>query len=491
MENPILGLKPANVWKHFYALTQIPRPSGHKDPVASFVENFGKSLGLETLRDVEDNICIRKPATKGYENRETIILQSHLDMVPQANSDIKHDFTKDAIQAYIDGEWVTAKGTTLGADNGMGAAAIMAVLEATDIEHGPIEGLFTSDEETGMFGANAIKPGFVTGKILLNLDTEDDDEVIIGCAGGVDISAGFQYQEEEWVPKEDVAVKVSLTGLKGGHSGVDIHLGRANANQLLFRFLKDAMMTYSARLSSATGGTLRNAIPRESFATIVVDGKERYEKIVEMIAGYEDLYNTEFKDIENKISFKAEKVSHSGVKLMPWEVQKSLINAVVSCPNNVINRVALLPALVETSINMAIINVADGKAEVKFLARSSSESKKEAITSQIESVFYNAKVDNFEVSGSYPGWAPNATAPILKTMETIFEQQRGHKPDVSVVHAGLECGIIMSNVPVITDAASFGPTIKFPHSPDEKVEIATVQKFWDFLTAVLKQAPNK
>ncbi|GHT21348.1 aminoacyl-histidine dipeptidase [Bacteroidia bacterium] len=488
MENPILGLKPANVWKHFYALTQIPRPSGQMKEVTAFVENFGKSLGLNTLRDAADNICIRKPATKGYENRQTIILQAHVDMVPQANSDLQFDFSKDAIQPCVDGEWVKAKGTTLGADNGIGAAAIMAVLEATDMEHGPIEGLFTADEETGMFGAIAIRPDFLQGKILLNLDTEDYNELIIGCAGGADITATFQYGEEA-VPSDAVAVKVSLTGMKGGHSGVDIHLGRANANQLMFRFLKAAVMLYNIRLSSASGGTLRNAIPREAFATIVVDGN-RYEKFLELVAGYEKILNTEFEGIEDKISVKAEKVPSNGMKLMPIKTQHALIDAVTSCPNNIINRVALLPDLVETSINMAIINVGDGNAEVKFLARSASETKKGAICSQIESIFRLANANSFTVSGEYPGWSPNSNAPILKTMEAVFEQQRGHKPHVSVVHAGLECGIILSNVPGISAAVSFGPTIKFPHSPDEKVEIATVQKFWDYLTAVLTQAPK-
>ncbi|GAP73296.1 aminoacyl-histidine dipeptidase [Candidatus Symbiothrix dinenymphae] len=490
MENPILGLKPANVWKHFYALTQIPRPSGHKQPVASFVETFGKSLKLETLRDAEDNICIRKPATKGYENRQPVILQAHLDMVPQANSDVKFDFTKDAIQPYIDGEWVKAKGTTLGADNGIGAAAIMAVLEATDIEHGPIEGLFTSDEETGMFGANGIKPDFLKGKILLNLDTEDYDELIIGCAGGVDITATFTYYEKMNEPKgEKIALRVSLTGLKGGHSGVDIHLGRANAIQLMFTFLKAAMTCDTAFLSSVNAGTLRNAIPREAFATLVVEDEETYELIATMVKNFEKIFNEDFKDIEDKISFKVEKIPFDNFTLLPWSVERGLIGALVGCPNNVINRFALMPELVETSINLAIVNVGNGEVEVKFLARSASESKKGGICNQIDSLFSMAQADTCNFSGSYPGWSPNANSPVLKTMETIFEQQRGKKPHVTVVHAGLECGIIMSHVPTITDAVSFGPTIKFPHSPDEKVEIATVQKFWDFLTAVLKQAP--
>lgn len=490
MENSILNLKPTHVWKHFYALTQIPRPSGQMEEITAFIENFGKKLDLETFRDEAGNICIRKPATKGYENRKTIILQSHLDMVPQANSDANFDFSKDPIQAYVDGEWVKAKGTTLGADNGIGVATTMAILEATDIEHGPLEGLFTTDEETGMYGAEAIRPGFINGKIMLNLDSELDGELYIGCAGGADVGIQFQYEDESWIPQEDVAVKVSLTGLKGGHSGVDIHLGRANANKLMFRFLKDALLTYDIRLSSISGGTLRNAIPREAFATIIVDGKENYEKIKEMVAGYEELFNQEFKGIENKIEFKAEFVKiTSDMKLIPKHIQTSLTHAIAGCPNNVINMFAELPDTVETSINTAIVQSTEGMTEVKFLARSSSESKKMAVCGSVESVFSLAKADFIETGNSYPGWNPNPKSEILAIMEKVYEEQRGEKPKVQVMHAGLECGIILSNVPGL-DTVSFGPTIKFPHSPDEKVEIASVEKFWNYLLGILKQAPN-
>ncbi|MDR0547411.1 MAG: beta-Ala-His dipeptidase, partial [Dysgonamonadaceae bacterium] len=386
MNNNIQNLQPAQVWKHFYALTQIPRPSGHSAEITAFIENFGKQLGLETLRDSADNICIRKPATPGYENRPTVILQSHLDMVPQNNADTPFDFTKDKIEAYIDGEWVKAKGTTLGADNGIGVATTMAILEAADLQHGPIEGLFTTDEETGMYGALAIRPGFINGKIMLNLDSELDGELYIGCAGGADVTARFQYEDETWIPKEDIAVKVSLTGLKGGHSGVDIHLGRANANKLMFHFLKEATKDYEIRLSSVAGGSLRNAIPREAFAVIIMDGKEKYKQVLELVSAYESLFNQEFAEIENPISFKAERIETSGLTLIPKEIQNLLIHAINACPNNVINYFAALPDTVETSINMAIVQSTEGMTEVKFLARSSSESKKKAICSTIESV---------------------------------------------------------------------------------------------------------
>ena len=485
--NSILDLKPANVWKHFHALTQIPRPSGHCEKVTEYIEQFGKELGLETTRDAANNICIRKPATPGYEEKPAVILQSHVDMVPQANSDIQFDFTKDAIQPYIDGEWVKAKGTTLGADNGIGVAATLAILEAADLQHGPLEGLFTTDEETGMYGALAVRPGFIDGKIMLNLDSEQDGELYIGCAGGEDISVAFQYDNETFVPKEEVVVKISLTGLKGGHSGVDIHLGRANANQLMFRFLKDAMQTYKIRLVSIEGGSLRNAIPREAFATILVDGKEKYERLLMMVDYYRELYNKEFDGVENKIEFKAEKQPKSQkLKIIPKKVQRKLTHAIAGCPNGVINMFANIPNTVETSVNMAIVKSSKNLTEVRFLARSSSESKKKAICSSVESVFTNAGADQIEAGNAYPGWDPNPDSLILKTMEKVFETQRGHKPKVEVMHAGLECGIILSSVPCL-DTVSFGPTIKFPHSPDEQVEIATVQKFWDYLTGILRE----
>ncbi|MDR1762694.1 MAG: aminoacyl-histidine dipeptidase [Dysgonamonadaceae bacterium] len=487
MSKSILDLKPANVWKHFYELTQIPRPSGHCAKVTDFIENFGKSLGLETVRDAANNVCIRKPAAAGYENRPTVILQSHLDMVPQANSELNFDFTKDAISARIDGEWVKACGTTLGADNGIGVATTMAVLEDNTLQHGPIEGLFTTDEETGMFGAIAVRPGFINGKIMLNLDSELDGELYIGCAGGEDVYAAFQYDEETFIPKEDVIAKVSLQNLKGGHSGVDIHLGRANANKLMFRFLKDAMLNLDARLSSVKGGTLRNAIPREAFAILVVDGKERYERLLQMVDYYQTLFNEEFADIENPISFKAERVEKTKeIRLMPVEVQRSLTHAILACQNGVVNMFAKLPDTVETSINMAIVKAEKGLAEISFLARSASESKKEAICSSIESVFLNAGAARVECGNAYPGWSPNPDSAVLKTMVEVFDRQRGHKPEVKVMHAGLECGIILSSVPGL-DTVSFGPTIKFPHSPDEKVEIKTVSMFWDYLTEILKQ----
>jgi len=492
MANTILNLKPGNVWKHFYALTQIPRPSGHMEKITEFIENFGKSLGLKTVRDAAGNICIRKPATPGYENRQTIILQSHLDMVPQANSDLKFDFTKDSIQACIDGDWIKAQGTTLGADNGIGVATTMAILEAADLQHGPLEGLFTTDEETGMYGALAIRPGFIDGKIMLNLDSELDGELYIGCAGGEDVSVSFQYENETVAFKEAIVVRLSLTGLKGGHSGVDIHLGRANANKLIFRLLKDAMQNQNARLVSVKGGTLRNAIPREAFATIVVDGEANYQSLLSLVDYYHDVFIKEFDGIEDTIELKAERQDSptDNIQLIPAEIQRKLTHAIVGCPNGVINMFAKIPDTVETSVNMAIVQSDPHATEIKFLARSSSETKKRAICSSIESVFINAGANHVASENGYPGWDPNPDSAILQIMKNVFEAQRGHAPKVEVMHAGLECGIILSNVPGL-DTVSFGPTIKFPHSPDEKLNIASVQKFWDYLIRILKEAPEK
>ncbi len=489
-----MNLKPANIWKHFYAMTQIPHPSGYMNEITKFVEDFGKGLGLETIRGEAGNICIRKPATKGYENKQAIVLQSHVDMVPQANSDLDFNFETDPIQPYIDGEWVKAKGTTLGADNGIGCAAMMAILEDNTIEHGPIEALFTTDEETGMYGAFAVTPGLINGKILLNLDGEEYGEIYIGCAGGADVTARFQYQNETFIPKEDVAVKVSLKGLKGGHSGVDVHLGRANANKLLFRFLKDAMDTYGARLSEVKGGSLRNAIPREAFAVIIVDGKDKYERIKQMAAAYDEIFKQEFDGIEDitKMSFTAEFMEVSkDMVLIPMEVQERLIHAIVAAPNNVINMSPQVPTAVQTSINLAMVETTDSMAEIKMLARSSSETKKKALCSSEESLFKLAKADFAETSNEYPGWDPAPDTKIVPIMKKLYKEQEGEELNVEIIHAGLECGIIMSKVPDLKlDAVAFGPTIKFPHSPDEKVNIPSVERFWNYLLAILKNAPE-
>lgn len=482
MSKEILKLKPENVWKHFYELTQIPRPTGHTKAVEKYVVDFAKGLNLDVKQDKVGNVLITKPSSKGMENAPTVILQSHLDMVPQKNSDVQHDFLKDPIETVIDGNIVKAKSTTLGADNGIGAAAILAVMEDDSLVHGKIEGLFTIDEEEGMVGAFGLEPGFLTGSILLNLDTEEEGELCIGCAGGIDENVSWQYKDVE-APAGDVAVKVSLKGLKGGHSGGEIHLGRANANKLMFRFLKEAVRSLDARLASVEGGSLRNAIPREAFAVLTVL-PENADALMDLVDDYNDLYCEEFAEIETNLTLKAEKVDLPKT-VLPEEIQDDVINAVVACPNGVISMLQSFPGIVESSTNIASVKSGEGKVEIKFLTRSSSESKKEALDSMIESVFSLADAKVEAVNG-YPGWQPNAHSKVLEVMKSLFVSQFGREPQVQVVHAGLECGIILGSTPGL-DIVSFGPTIMNPHSPDEFVEIDTVERFYHYLTAILSE----
>lgn len=434
----IESLNPQNVWKHFYALTQVPRPSGHLKPVQTFLVNYGKSLNLESFLDEVGNVIIRKPATPGMENRKGVILQAHMDMVPQKNNDKVHDFIKDPIETVIDGDWVMANGTTLGADNGMGVAAIMAVLEDNTLKHGPLEALITADEETGMYGAFGLKEGTVNGEILLNLDSEDEGELYIGCAGGIDITATLEYKEVE-VDPEDVALKVTLKGLRGGHSGLEINEGRANANKLLVRFVREAIASYEARLASWEGGNMRNAIPREAHAILTVPA-DNVEELMGLVKYCEDLFNEEYKAVETPISFTAERVDLPKGEV-PEEIQDNLVDAIFACQNGVMRYIPAIPDTVETSSNLAIITIKDGKAEFKILARSSSDSMKEFLTTSLESCFNMAGM-KVVMTGSYSGWQPNVDSPILHAMKQSYKEQFGTDPAVKVVHAGLECGII-------------------------------------------------
>ncbi len=483
MSKEILNLKPKSVWKHFYDLTQIPRPTHHTEAVRKHLVEFGKGLGLETHEDKVGNVIIRKPATAGYENSPIIILQSHVDMVPQANSHINHNFQTDPIDAYIDGNKVTARDTTLGADNGIGVASIMAVLEDKSRKHAGIEALFTVDEEEGMDGAFGIEPGFLKGEILLNLDTEEEGDLCVGCAGGTDVTATFKYKEEENENPEDPTFKISLTGLKGGHSGCDIHLGRANANKLLFRFLKEAVRNYEVRVAEVNGGSLRNAIPREAYAIVTVP-EDLVEELEELVTSFEEIFIEEYKDIEAKISFKITR-AETPKNLIPEEIQDNLINAVEACPNGVISDLTSFQGIVETSTNLARVKTTEGLIEVGFLSRSSSDTRKEYICSAIESTFAlaGAKV---EFGGSYPGWQPDIHSKALHIVGRIFEELFHRKANVNVIHAGLECGIILDSTPGL-DIVSFGPTIVHPHSPDEHVVIDTVERFYLLLTTTLER----
>ena len=477
------NLQPQALWNHFHSLTQIPRPSGKKEEISRFLADFGRSLGLETVTDEIGNVIIRKPATPGYENHPGVILQGHMDMVPQKNGDKVFDFEKDAIQAYVEdnGEWVTADGTTLGADNGIGVATAMAILADKNVVHPPLEAFFTVDEETGMYGAQALQGGVLQGKVLLNLDSETEGELYIGCAGGVDGTARFPFTPVD-TEEGDIALKVTLTGLKGGHSGCDIHLQRANANKLLFRFLKDAVANYEARLASVEGGSLRNAIPREACAVITIpaDGKD---EMMQLVADYEDLFIREYDGVEDNIHFTAEETACPKTE-MPEDVQDFLIHAITICPHGVYRMIPEMPDVVETSNNLSTVSMEGNCVKVLCLTRSSVESRKEELRQIIESAFAIAGAE-IEFSGSYPGWKPNLNSRILGVMQDIYKKEFAREPRIITIHAGLECGIIGRNYPGM-DMISFGPTIEHPHSPDERVNIATVQKFWKFLLATLK-----
>ena len=475
------NLQPQGLWSNFYDLTQIPRPSGQKEKVSAFLANYGRSLGLETIVDGIGNVIIRKPASPGYENHPGVILQGHMDMVPQKNNDTIFDFATDPIEAYIDGEWVTAKGTTLGADNGIGVAAAMAILADKNVVHPPLEVLVTVDEETGMYGAFALEGGLLQGKTLLNLDSEAEGELYVGCAGGVDTTAKFAYTPVE-VEEGDVAVKVSVTGCKGGHSGCDIHLQRANANKLLFRFLKEAVANYEARLASVEGGSLRNAIPREASAIITIPA-EGLDEVMDLVAEFEDLFVAEYDGVEDNIRFMAEQVECPATEL-PEDVQDFLIHAITACPHGVYRVIPEMPDVVETSNNLAMLTTENNCVTVMCLTRSSVESRKEELQEIIQSVFAMAGAE-VEFSGSYPGWKPNLKSHILEVMKQTYQENYGVEPHVIIIHAGLECGIIGRNYPGM-DMISFGPTIKYPHSPDERVNIATVAKFYEYLLATLK-----
>lgn len=484
MAKDILNLAPAKVWEYFYELTQIPRPTGHMEQVTKFVFDFGKSLGLDTKMDEVGNVLITKPASAGMENVPTVILQSHVDMVPQKNADKVHDFLKDPIDAHIDGKVVRANNTTLGADNGLGAAAMMAVLADKTLKHGKLEALFTIDEEVGMIGAFGLKPGFLTGSILLNLDTEEIGDLCVGCAGGADVNVDWQYKDVE-VPEGDVAYRLSVTGLKGGHSGTEIHVGRANANKLLFRFLKEAVADCEVRLSWVDGGSLRNAIPREAFAVVTLP-EEDVEDFLDMVSEFEEVYREEYKAADPNISFKAEKTELPKT-LIPEEIQDSLIHAVVGCQNGVISVLSdsIFAGTIETSTNLASVKSKEGIIEAKMLTRSSSETKKAEVCSALESIFSLAGA-RVSIENPYPGWQPNAQSDTLNMMRDLYKEMFNEEARVSVVHAGLECGIILASTPGL-DIVSFGPTILNAHSPGEYIEIDTVEPFYNYLIKTLER----
>ena len=482
----IKNLQPACIWKNFHALTQVPRPSGHLEKVQQFLLDFAAKAGVEAYKDSGDNIVMKKPATPGYEHKKTVLLQAHMDMVPQKTPDSKHQFETDPIETFIDGDWVKARNTTLGADNGMGVAAIMAIMEAKDLQHGPVEALITADEETGMFGANALPTGELQADIMLNLDSEEWGEFAIGSAGGIDITATLDYKDVETDP-EDVAVRVTLKGLKGGHSGLEINQGRGNANKMMARFVREAIASCEARLASWHGGNMRNAIPFKA-ETVLTLPKENVAALQELVEAWKADFIDEYKTIESGIEFFAEEVETPATEV-PVAIQDNLLDAIYACHDGVLRMIPVCRDVVETSSNLAIINIENGKADIKILARSSREDMKDYIVTMLQSCFNMAGM-KVETSGSYGGWDPNPDSEILTLLKRLYKEQTGKESVVQMVHAGLECSVILGKYPNL-DVVSLGPTLRSPHTTTERCYIPTVEPFWQLLVAALAAVPEK
>lgn len=486
MSQEIRNLEPKALWNKFADLNAVPRPSKKEERVIEFMKNFGNSLGLETFEDEIRNVIIRKPATPGMENRKPIVMQGHLDMVHQKNADTVFDFDSQGIDMYVDGDWVRARGTTLGADNGLGVATIMAVLESKDIPHPAIEALFTIDEETGMTGALNLKGGILQGQILLNLDTEEDDEIDIGCAGGIDVTATRTYNEEE-VPEGSVGYVITVKGLNGGHSGMDIHKGLGNANKIMNRLLFDGFENFGLQIAEINGGSLRNAIPRESTAKVIISQMFDEAYVYDMQEIISDIKG-EYKTTEPNLSIEIIKTDLPE-KIMDLGVQEGIIRAIYAAQNGVYRMSADMADLVETSNNIARVVVKDGEILVGCLTRSSVESSKFDLANSLRSAFELVGCE-VELSGSYPGWTPNVNSEILEVLKDIYEKQNGEQPKVVACHAGLECGILGTNYPEM-DMISFGPTIHGAHSPDERASISSAQKYWKFVLEILSNIPVK
>lgn len=484
MNSEIRNLEPKTLWNKFADLNAVPRPSKKEERVIAFMKSFGENLGLETIVDEVGNVIIKKPATSGMEDRKMIVMQSHLDMVHQKNADTNFDFDSQGIDMYIDGDWVKAKGTTLGADNGLGVATIMAILESDTIEHPAIEALFTIDEETGMTGAMGLKGGVLKGDILLNLDTEEDNEIGVGCAGGIDVTATRVYPEEN-VPDDFIAYKIVVKGLNGGHSGMQIHEGLGNANKIMNR-LHYAVIN-AIQISEIDGGGLRNAIPRESVSVVVSD---RYNDRFIEFALLEEIENIkkELKTTEPNLNITFGSTEMPS-KMVKRDIGQNLIKAVYAAHNGVYRMSADIPDLVETSNNVARVLVKDGEMKILCLTRSSVESSKMDLANKLRATFELIGCE-VEFSGSYPGWTPNMDSSILKIMRELYINLNNEEPHVAACHAGLECGILGTNYPDM-EMISFGPNIKGAHSPDEKAQISSVQKYWKFVMEILKNIPKK
>ena len=486
MSQQIRNLEPKALWNNFADLNAIPRPSKKEERVIEFIKNFGNKLGLETFEDEIRNVIIRKPASPGMENRKPIVLQGHLDMVCQKNNDTDFDFDSQGIDMYVDGDWVRARGTTLGADNGLGVAMMLAILESKEIKHPAIDALFTIDEETGMTGALNLKGGILKGEILLNMDTEEDDEIGIGCAGGIDVTANRSYNEEE-TPEGSVGYTITVKGLNGGHSGMDIHKGLGNANKIMNRLLLDGFENFGLQIAEISGGSLRNAIPRESTAKIIVAAMYDEAFVFDMQEVISDI-QAEYKTMEPNLTIEIAKADLPN-KVMDLGVQEGFIRGIYAAHNGVYRMSADIKDLVETSNNIARVIVKDGEITIQNLTRSSVESSKMDLANALRAAY---ELFGCEVTfaGSYPGWTPNVNSEILDLLVKIYEKQNGAKPNVAACHAGLECGILGTNYPDM-DMISFGPTIHGAHSPDERASISSSQKFWKFVLEILENIPVK
>ena len=481
----IRNLKPEGLWRNFDDLTQVPRPSGYPEKVQKFLLDFAAKVGVEAYVDAGGNVVMRKAATPGYENRKTVLLQAHMDMVPQKAPDSKHNFETDPIETHIEDGWVYANNTTLGADDGIGVAAIMGIMEDKTLKHGIIEAIITRDEETGMFGVNELPEGELHSDILMNLDSETWGKFVIGSAGGVDVTSTLEYKEVE--NDQEAAVKVTLKGLRGGHSGLEINEGRANANKEMVRFVRKAITELDARLACWQGGNMRNAIPFKAEVVLALP-QNNVAALKELVAKQKELIEDEFKGIESNVEFFVEDVEKPQT-LVPEEIQDNLIDAIYACHNGVLRMIPSYPDVVETSSNLAIINIEPNKASIKILARSSREDMKEYIATQLESCFNMAGMKT-TLSASYGGWDPNPDSEILSLLQKIHKEQNGKEAIVQVDHAGLECSVILGKYPGM-DVVSLGPTIRSPHTAKERFEIATAEPFWNLLVQTLEEIPVK
>ena len=481
----IANLKPAAIWRNFHALTQVPRPSGHLEKVQQFLLDWAKEHNVEAFQDPAGNIVMRKPATPGYEDRKVVLLQAHMDMVPQKTPESTHNFETDPIETYIEDGWVHARGTTLGSDDGIGVAAIMGVMESADLKHGPVEALITRDEETGMYGANELPEGELHSDILMNLDSELWGKFVIGSAGGIDVTSSLEYKPV--ANNQEKAVRVTLKGLRGGHSGLEINEGRANANKEMVRLVRKAIAETGARLASWHGGNMRNAIPFKAEVVVALPA-DQVEALKALVDKQRAIIEDEYRGIEKNVEFFVEEVENPA-ELVPQEIQDNLVNAIYACHNGVVRMIPAYPNVVETSSNLAIIDIEAGKAVIKILARSSREDMKEYVATTLESCFDMAGMKT-ELSGSYGGWDPNPDSEILNLMRKVYKDQTGEEAIVQADHAGLEGSVILCKYPGM-DVVSFGPTLLSPHTTTERFEIATAEPFWKMLIAVLEQAPKK